>query len=146
MIPTGPAKTYIAIVDDDESICRSLGRLLRAAGMHPVPYSSAEALLADNKQPRFECLVLDVQLGGMSGIELNQQLALSGFTAPVIFLTAHDEPDFLERAMRTPCPAYLSKTEPGDVVLATIREAIRQNIAAIKDTPENTTHIKEKGP
>ena len=132
MISTGPTKTYIAIVDDDESICRSLGRLLRAAGMQPVPYSSAEALLADNKQPRFECLLLDVQLGGMSGIELNQQLVSSGYTAPVIFLTAHDEPDLRERAMRTPCLAYLSKTAPGEVVLATIREAIHRNVAGAK--------------
>ena len=127
-----PAKTYIAIVDDDESICRSLGRLLRAAGMQPVAYSSAEAFLADSRQPRFDCLVLDIQLGGMSGIELNQRLALSGSTAPVVFLTAHEEPDVRERALRTPCAAYLKKTEPGEVVLATIREAIHPNAADTK--------------
>ena len=129
-----PAKTYIAIVDDDESICRSLGRLLRAAGMQPVAYSSAEAFLADSRQPRFDCLVLDIQLGGMTGIELNQRLALSGSTVPVIFLTAHDEPDMRERALRTPCAAYLKKTEPGEVVLAAIRKAIQMNAAGIKNT------------
>lgn len=125
MTTDAPAKTYIAIVDDDEGICRSLGRLLRAAGMQPVAYSSAEALLADIRQPRFECLVLDVQLGGMSGIELNRQLALSGSVAPVIFLTAHDEPELREQAMRTHCRAYLSKIESGEVVLAAIRDAIQ---------------------
>ena len=128
-----PAKTYIAIVDDDESICRSLGRLLRAAGMQPVAYSSAEAFLADSRQPRFDCLVLDIQLGGMTGIELNQRLALSGSTVPVIFLTAHDEPDMRERALRTPCAAFLKKTESGEMVLATIREAIQTNVAHIKE-------------
>ena len=127
MTTNGPIKTYVAIVDDDESICRSLGRLLLAAGMQPVAYSSAEAFLTDAKRPRFDCLVLDVQLGGMSGIELNQQLVLSGSTAPVIFLTAHDEPDLRERAMRTRCMAYLRKTESGEVLLATIREAIQLN-------------------
>ena len=129
-----PAKTYIAIVDDDESICRSLSRLLRAAGMQPVSYSSAEAFLADGRQPRFDCLVLDIQLGGMTGIELNQRLALSGSTVPVIFLTAHDEPDMRERALRTPCAAYLKKTEPGEVVLAAIRRTIQMNAAGIKNT------------
>ena len=50
---------YVAIVDDDENVCRSLGRLLRAAGMRPVTYGSAEEFLADTKRPVFDCLVLD---------------------------------------------------------------------------------------
>jgi len=133
MISTESAQTYIAIVDDDESICRSLGRLLRAAGMQPVAYCSAEAFLADTSQPWFDCLVLDIQLGGMSGIELNQQLALSNSTTPVVFLTAHDEPDIREQALRTPCRAFLKKTTPGEVLLATIREAIQLNIVDVKE-------------
>ena len=53
---SSPNQTYVAVVDDDESVCQSFGRLLRAAGLHPVTYSSAEAFLADMKQPRFDCL------------------------------------------------------------------------------------------
>ena len=68
-------KVYVAVVDDDESLCRSLSRLLRAAGIQPVSYLSAEAFLADSRRPQFHCLVLDIQLGGISGIELKQQLA-----------------------------------------------------------------------
>ena len=132
MITTETAKSYVAIVDDDESICRSLSRLLLVAGLQPVAYSSAEAFLADNKHPGFDCLVLDVQLGVLSGIELSQQLVLAGSTVPVIFLTAHDEPELREQAMRTSCLAYLSKTEPGDVVLATIREAIQLNASSLE--------------
>ena len=134
MITSGPVKTYIAIVDDDESICRSLSRLLRAAGMQPVAYSSAEAFLNDTRQPRFDCLVLDVQLGDISGIELNRRLAVSGSTTPVIFLTAHDEPDVRERALQTPCTAFLKKTEPGEMVLTTIREAIHLNAAGTRSS------------
>jgi FixJ family two-component response regulator len=52
---------YVAVVDDDESLCRSHGRLLRAAGIQPITYASAEAFLADNKHPQFDCLVLDIQ-------------------------------------------------------------------------------------
>jgi CheY-like chemotaxis protein len=64
----------VAVVDDDENLCRSLGRLLRAAGIQPSTYASAEAFLGDTKHPQFDCLVLDIQLGGMSGIELAQRL------------------------------------------------------------------------
>jgi FixJ family two-component response regulator len=69
--------TYVAVVDDDQSVCRSFARLLRAAGIQPITYGSAEAFLADTKRPRFDCMVFDVQLGGMSGIELAQVLAAS---------------------------------------------------------------------
>src|SRR2546430_16455421 len=93
-------QTYVAVVDDDEKLCQSFGRLLRAAGLQPITYPSAEAFLADTKQPRFDCLVLDVQLGGMSGIELAQGLTAEGAPPPFIFITAHDDP-----APRAECEA-----------------------------------------
>jgi FixJ family two-component response regulator len=122
---------YVAVVDDDESLGRSLGRLLRASGIHPVSYLSAEDFLADRKRPQFDCLLLDIQLGGMSGIELNQELAASGSTTPVIFITAHDEPEVRVKALQTPCVAYLRKTEPAEAVLAAIRKAIRPNVSCV---------------
>jgi len=115
---------YVAVVDDDASLCRSLSRLLRAWGLQPVSYLSAEAFLADTRRPQFDCLLLDIQLGGLSGIELNQQLAAAGSITPVIFITAHDEEDVREQALRPPCAAYLRKTEPAETVLAAIRQAI----------------------
>src|SRR5262245_52026867 len=98
---------HVAIVDDDESLCRALGRLLQAAGILAVTYRSAESFLADAERSRFDCLVLDIQLGGMSGIELNRQLAALGSTMPVVFNTAHDEREIREQALRTGCIAYL---------------------------------------
>src|SRR3954451_6802649 len=92
-------QTYVAVVDDDESICRSFGRLLRAAGFQPITYPSAEAFLADAKHPQFDCLVLDVQLGGMSGLALKCQLTAAGQTTPVIFITAHDDPESCRQAL-----------------------------------------------
>ncbi|MEO8309010.1 MAG: response regulator [Pseudomonadota bacterium] len=82
----------VGIVDDDVNLCRSLGRLLRAAGIHSVAYSSGEIFLADEQRSRFHCLLLDVQLGGMSGIELERQLASEGSTTPIIYITAQDGP------------------------------------------------------
>ncbi|WP_409559365.1 response regulator, partial [Accumulibacter sp.] len=62
----------VAVVDDDDELRRSFARLLRASGMQPVTYASAEALLADSMRPQFDCLVLDVQLPGMSGLDLQE--------------------------------------------------------------------------
>ena len=113
--------TYVAVVDDDENICRSFGRLLRAAGLQPVPYASAESFLADAKHPQFGCLILDIQLGAMSGIELAQRLAAAGARIPVIFITAHDDPQARDAAKAVGCAAYFRKTDPGKEVLEAIR-------------------------
>ena len=115
--------TYIAVVDDDEKVCQSFGRLLRAAGLQPITYSSAEEFLADSKRPRFDCLVLDVQLGGMSGIELAQRLQADGGSPPFIFITAHDDPGARDQATAAGCSAYFQKTASGTDVLEAIRRA-----------------------
>ena len=114
--------TYVAVVDDDENICRSFGRLLRAAGLRPITYDSAESFLADTKHPQFGCLVLDIQLGPMSGIELAQQLATAGGRTPIIFITAHDDPEARSAADALGCAAYFRKTDSGKEVLETIRK------------------------
>jgi FixJ family two-component response regulator len=116
---------YVAVVDDDDNFCRSLGRLLRAAGMQPIMYNSAEAFLADTKHPRFDCLVLDVQLGGMSGIELGRRLAAEGGHAPFICITAQDDPEVRAGAEAAGCAAFFRKTESGITVLDAIRRVAR---------------------
>ncbi len=113
--------TYIAVVDDDEKLCQSFSRLLRAAGFQPVTYLSAEAFLADLKRPQFDCLVFDIQLGGMSGIELSQQLTAAGGRTPFIFVTAHDDLEVRAEAEAVGCAAYFRKTDSGADVLDTIR-------------------------
>lgn len=120
-----PAPVQVAVVDDDPSLCRSLGRLLRAAGMHPVTYGSAEAFLADTTQPHFDCLVLDVQLGGMSGLDLGHWLAAEGGAPPIIFVTAYDDADTRMRAERAGCAAYFRKSDAGASVLDAIRRLAR---------------------
>jgi FixJ family two-component response regulator len=111
----------VAVVDDDENLCRSLGRLLRAAGLQPSTYASAEELLGDTKHPQFDCLVLDIQLGGMSGIELAQRLVAEGRNIPFIYITAHDDSEGRARAEASGCAAYFRKTDSGADVLDAIR-------------------------
>ena len=113
----------IAIVDDDESLCRSLGRLLRAAGMHSVAYGSAEAFLGEVGRIAYDCLLLDVQLTGISGIELQQRLVSAGERTPVIFITAHDDPEAREQAFAAGCTGYFRKNDAGAKVIEAIRRA-----------------------
>jgi len=116
------SNTYVAVIDDDESVCRSFGRLLRAAGMQPVTYDSAEAFLGDAKRPQFSCLVLDIQLGGISGIELARRLADVGARTPIVFITGHDDPE-ARSAAEALGAAYFRKTDSGKEVLDAIRKA-----------------------
>jgi len=122
----GVAKTniYVAVVDDDESLCRSFSRLLRTAGFQPVTYGSAEVFLEDTKRPRFDCLVLDIQLGGMSGLELSRRLKAVRDTTPFVFITAHDAPEMRAEALACGCAGYFSKTDPGALVLEVISKAV----------------------
>jgi FixJ family two-component response regulator len=115
---------YVGLVDDDESQRKSLARLLRAAGMQPIAYASAEEFRADVRQPRFDCLVLDVQLPGISGIELRNQLASEGIATPVVFVTAYDDPKAREAAVAGRCVGYFFKTEAGSEILDAIRHEL----------------------
>jgi len=115
----------VAVVDDDASLCKALRRLLRGWGMQAVTYPSAEAFLGDVHPPRLDCLVLDIQLSGMSGFELQQELQACGSRLPVIFITAHDETETRERALKSGCVAYLRKAEPGEVLREAILRAAR---------------------
>jgi FixJ family two-component response regulator len=114
----------VAVVDDDEGVCKSLRRLLRAADLQPFSYSSAEAFLADPKHPCFDCLVLDIQLPGISGLELTERLAARGNHAPIIFHTGHDEPELRRQAEALHCAGYFQKTNSGSDLLTAIRRAV----------------------
>jgi FixJ family two-component response regulator len=116
--------TYIAVIDDDESYGRSLARLLRAAHYHPVTYPSAEAFLADDKHPRFDCLLVDIAMGGISGLELARRLAAAGATTPIVYVTAHDDARTREEARAAGCSAFVSKVEASDVLLRVIVDTL----------------------
>ena len=126
----------MAIVDDDESVCRSFGRLLRTAGYQPVSYPSAEDFLADSKRPRFDCLVLDIQLGGISGLELEQRLLAVNDRTPVVFITAHEDPAVREDAEVIGCAGYFSKNDPGARILEAIAEIVSAQTG--KASPSST--------
>ena len=115
---------YIAVIDDDESFLRSLARLLRAAHYQPVTYMSGESFMNDHKHPHFDCLLVDVKLGGISGIELRRRLNAVGYTTPVIFLTAHDDAETRKAATAAGCSAFISKVEPSEAILGALAAVI----------------------
>jgi FixJ family two-component response regulator len=115
---------YIAVIDDDESLCLSMSRLLRAARLQPVTYPSAEAFLADTKRPKFDCLILDIQLTGMSGLDLRRRLSAVMDATPVIFITAHDDPEVIAQAEASGCAGFFRKMDSGADILETIRRTI----------------------
>lgn len=111
-----------AIVDDDESLCRSLARLLRAAGLDSASFPSAEALI-EHQPDEFDFFILDIQLGGMTGVELRDHLLARGCDKPVIFITAHDDAETRNSAIRAGCAGFFQKSDPGSAILESIRRA-----------------------
>jgi len=112
-----PAAIFIAIIDDDALQCSALGRLARRAGYHPLTFHSAEDFLAAPGRASLGCLLLDIQLGGMSGIALHQRLLADGDRTPVIYITAHDDEATRTAALHTGCAAFFSKTDPSSVII-----------------------------
>jgi FixJ family two-component response regulator len=99
----------IAIVDDNPSLLKGLDRLLSAHGFRVQTFISAELFLERFAECGADCLVLDIHLGGISGIDLQRRLTLSGTDLPVIFMTAIDNEATRQEAFDAGCVAYLRK-------------------------------------
>ena len=96
------------------------------------PYGKGRLFFLYPKRPAFDCLVVDIQLEGMSGIELNEQLASTGFTTPVIFVTAHEKAGELKQSLRNRCAAFLLKSDPGEELLTVIDQSIQVKNSQLK--------------
>ena len=119
-----PAHKYIAIVDDDESVRRSLSRLLQQAGFHPIAFASGEDFLADPLHTLVDCLLVDIRLRAMTGIELHQKVVAEGSQVPVIYITAFDDPAAKAEAIRAGCAGFFRKTDAGPEIIEAIRQVI----------------------
>ena len=120
----------IAIVDDDESLCSSMSRLLRSLGMDTDTFTSGDEFIERLETVRAfhpDCVVLDVQMPGMNGLEVQELLVRSQNPLPVIFVTAHDEVRIRERALRAGAVAFLRKPFNEEVFVKTLNEALEGN-------------------
>ena len=119
----------IAIVDDDEPLREALGSVMKAAGFSPRTFASAEEFLACDDCDDTACLVLDVRLPGMSGIELQKQLSKTNSRLPIVFVTAHGDATLRDSLMRAGAAAFLYKPVRSDALLKEIRRALEQSSA-----------------
>ena len=103
---------------------RAVGDLLDAHGFTTVAFSSAEEFQAAGADRGVDCVLLDIDLGGISGIELRRQLAISGSTLPVIFMTALDDDAIQRQALRAGCIAFLRKPFSQGALIDAIKKAV----------------------
>lgn len=115
----------VGIVDDNPAMLGSLDRLLRAAGYDTELFSSGEALLESIATSTAACLIIDIHLGGVSGIELARRLAELGSTLPVIFMSGAVERTIEAAAAKSGCIAFLHKPFPADRLVESIEKALQ---------------------
>jgi FixJ family two-component response regulator len=115
----------IVVIDDDSLMLQALTRLLKAQGFDVRTFSTAQAFLDGGAVSQVDCLVLDVGLPGMSGIELAQRINVDESAVPVIFITGLNTEEVRAEAMKTGCVAYLKKPFPAARLLNAIERAIR---------------------
>ena len=125
---SGAKKTnVVAVVDDDELLRDALRRLLRASGLGAVSFESAEDLLNSGQLPEIACLIADVRMPGMSGLELQARLKAERCPIPIIFITAHGDAKMRIQAMRDGAVEFLTKPFDNAVLLEMVRTAIKVN-------------------
>ena len=115
----------IAIVDDEVSICRALLRLLRVADYRAEAFNSPIVFLESLAERVPDCVVLDLQMPMMTGVELQEHLARLADPPPVIIITAHDEPKARERCLALGAVRYLRKPIEGEILIDSIDKALR---------------------
>lgn len=129
----GPMGVRILVVDDDDSVCRALARLLRSYGYQVKTFGSAAELLASGPPDDAACLVTDVRMPEMGGIELCEQLQAAGRGLPTVFVTAHGI-DELQSLVLQGAP-ILQKPVDAEKLVTAIEEACRKGTRAMRTAP-----------
>jgi two-component system response regulator FixJ len=117
----------IFIVDDDAPVCQALSRLLRSYGFDVSTFSSAQDFLDSVSFDAQGCLILDVKMPGMNGLELQKELNSSGRELPIVFITAYDDPKDREKALENGAVAFLQKPLNDKILLEAIQSALKMN-------------------
>jgi FixJ family two-component response regulator len=113
----------VSIVDDDSLVLRSLARLIKATGFRVVTFRSAEEFLESGKAWEVACVILDIGLPGMNGLDLQAQLAAENCHVPIVFVTAHGEAEKRAQAVRNGAVAFLAKPLNDEALVDAIRSA-----------------------
>ncbi len=136
-------KTTVFIIDDDPSARRGLSRLVRVAGMHVETYASAREFI---ERPHYDgcgCILLDVQMPGMDGLELQEQLVKAEYSLPIIFVSAHADVPDAAAAMKKGAVDFLTKPVDRDHLLKAIAESLEKDRENRK-TLDNLARVRKK--
>jgi FixJ family two-component response regulator len=115
----------VAIVDDDRSVQSALKDLMESAGLSARCFGSAEEFLESDERNQTACLVTDIRMPGMSGLELQAKLKAEGSRIPMIFITAHDDAKLKMQAMKAGALEFLSKPFDDEVLLEKVGAALK---------------------
>ncbi|HKF60906.1 MAG TPA: response regulator [Dongiaceae bacterium] len=126
MVPLS-IRPIISIVDDDDSIRVAAGDLVTSLGFVALTFASAEAFLQSGDATRTSCLITDIQLPGMSGLDLQDRLRAEGYRLPIIVITAFPEPKLKRRAEAAGAVAFLVKPFDGRELIARIEEILSRD-------------------
>jgi FixJ family two-component response regulator len=127
------ARNLISVVDDDASVRRTTALLIESFGFQAAPFESAESFLQSGQLHETSCLIVDVQMPGMNGLQLQSHLAAAGYKIPIIFITAYDRKELRQRALQAGAVAFLSKPFADELLLQTIRAAVGGQLGVRKD-------------
>lgn len=117
-------RIHVAVIDDDPSVRRALQRVLKVMDVSVEGYASGEEFLASLQQQKPDCVVLDLHMPGMSGLEVQEQLNRLQERPPVIIVTGHYEPDMRRRCILAGASGYLRKPIDGELLRRAIDQAI----------------------
>ena len=117
---------FVAVVDDEESVRKALKRLLRAAGLEAESYATGQEFLAQAATREPDCVVLDLHMPGMSGLQVLRKLKADGKRLSIVVITAHDEPETREQCLAAGACAYLRKPLEDRLLLNAISAAVGQ--------------------
>ena len=115
----------VCIIEDDDSVRRALGRLMRSVGLDVETFGSAEEFLHGGERPAPACLILDLHLPGLSGLELQERLKAEGRTVPLVFITAYGDKEMRDRALHAGALAFLEKPFAEQMLLEAVGRAVR---------------------
>jgi FixJ family two-component response regulator len=118
---------YVAIVDDEEPVRKALKRLLRASGLEAETYASGKDFLAANAERSPDCVILDLHMPGMSGLQVLQELKAARSVLPAVVITAYDEPATREQCLAAGAAAYLRKPLDERLLLNAISANVKRN-------------------
>ena len=135
-----PEQPIVFAIDDDASMREVLSRLFRSIGMPTQIFSSAQDFLSFKRPDAPACLVLDVRLPGLSGIDLQRELVAADFAIPIIFITGHGDIPMSVQAMKAGAVEFLTKPFRDQELLDAIRQAIQRDCANRKHQAEIVEH------